>query len=167
MFKNKTNLTMRKIFNADNTFVTTDVALLIARIGVTGLMLTHAIPKLMMLISSGPVQFPPVMGMSPEFSLSLAVFAELFCSVLILTGFATRLATIPLIVTMLTAVFLIHAADPFDIKESGLNYLLVYVVLLFGGSGKYSVDYLLSRKSGTSGSINEHAPSYSTLSINK
>jgi putative oxidoreductase len=48
---------------------------------------------------------------------------------------------------MLVAVLLIHAADPFSAKEPALHYLLVYVILLFAGSGKYSVDYLLQQKS--------------------
>lgn len=136
---------MKKIFSVERTSGTTDIALLVARLGIAVLMLTHGIPKLMMLLSGGQVQFPGMMGMSPEFTLGLAVFAEVFCSVLILTGFATRLATVPLIATMLTAVLLVHAADPFTVKESGLNYLVVYFVLLFAGSGKYSIDYLLSR----------------------
>jgi putative oxidoreductase len=109
-------------------------------------MLTHGIPKLMMLLSGAPIQFPPVAGMSAEMSLGLAVFAEVFCSVLLLAGFATRLAVLPLIITMLVAVVFIHAADPIAVKEPALHYLLVYIVLLFAGSGKYSTDYLLQSK---------------------
>ena len=83
------------------------------------------------------------MGRSSELSLGFAVLAEVVCSVFLLAGFATRLATIPPIITMLVvAVLFIHAADPIVVKEPALHYLLVYVVLLFAGSGKYSVDYL-------------------------
>lgn len=136
---------MKKIISVNNTSNTTDFALLIARVGIAALMLTHGIPKLLMLFSGAPVQFPPVMGMSAELTLSLTVFAEVFCSVFILLGFATRLAAIPLAFTMLVAVLLIHSADPFSVKEPALQYLLVYAVLLFAGSGKYSIDYLLSK----------------------
>ena len=125
---------------------TTDIALLVARLGIAALMLIHGIPKMMMLFSGAPIQFPPVMGMSAELSLSLTVFAEVVCSVVILAGFATRLATVPLIITMLVAVFVIHGADPFAKQEPALYYLLVYVVLLFAGSGKFSIDYLLQGK---------------------
>ena len=141
--------TMKKIFSVNNTSNTTDVALLIARVGVAALMLTHGIPKLMTLLSGTPVQFPPIMGMSAETSLALAVFAEVFCSVFLLAGFATRLAVLPLIVTMLVAVLFIHAADPIAVKEPALHYLLVYIVLLFAGSGKYSIDHLLQSKRTT------------------
>ena len=137
---------MKKILSVSNTSNTTDVALLVARLGIAALMLTHGIPKLMMLLSGAPVQFPPIMGMSAEISLGVAVFAEVFCSIFLLAGFATRLAVLPLIVTMLVAVIFIHAADPIAIKEPALHYLLVYIVLLFAGSGKYSLDYLLQNK---------------------
>lgn len=144
---------MKKILSVNNTATTTDLALLIARVGIAALMLTHGIPKLLMLLSGGPVQFPSVMGMSAELSLSLAVFAEVFCSLFILTGFATRLATIPVIVTMLVAVLLIHSADPVSVKEPALHYLLVNAVLLFAGSGKYSIDYLLQSRKASNNKI--------------
>ena len=137
---------MKKLINVSNSATTTDIGLLVARLGIAALMLTHGIPKMIMLFSGAPVQFPPVMGLSAELSLGLAVFAEVFCSVLILVGFATRVATIPLIITMLVAVLLIHGADPLAKQEPALQYLLVYVVLLFAGSGKFSIDYLLQGK---------------------
>jgi len=91
------------------------------------------------------------MGMSAELSLAFTVFAEVFCSLFLLIGFATRAAAIPLAFTMLVAVLLIHSADPLSVKEPALHYLLVYIVLLFAGSGKYSIDYLLQSKYATKG----------------
>ena len=73
----------------------------------------------------------------------------MFCSVFLLAGFATRLAVLPLIVTMSVAVLFIHTADPIAVKEPALHYLLVYIVLLFAGSGKYSIDHLLQSKRTT------------------
>ena len=134
---------MKKILAVNQAGTTIDAALLIARVGIGLLMLTHGIPKLMMLLSDAPVQFPPVMNMSNELSLGLAVFAEVFCSLFIIGGLGTRLAAIPLITTMLVAAFYIHAADPFTKQEPALQYLLVYIILLLAGSGRYSVDGLL------------------------
>jgi putative oxidoreductase len=135
---------MKKLFKTDPSNPVS-IALLVARLGIAALMLTHGIPKLNMLLSGTPVQFPPVLGLSAQLSLGLAVFAEVLCSVLILIGFATRLASIPLIITMLVAVIVIHGADPVAIKEPALHYLLVYIVLLFAGGGKFSIDHLVSR----------------------
>ena len=70
---------MNKILNVNKAGSFTDIALLVARAGIAAFMLTHGIPKLVMLFSGGPIQFPPVMGMSPELSLGLEVFAEVFC----------------------------------------------------------------------------------------
>ena len=146
---------MKKIFSVNKATTTTDIALVIVRIGVAALMLTHGIPKLVMLFSGAPVQFPEVLGMGAEFSLALAVFAEVFCSILLLVGFATRLAVIPLAITMLVAVFLIHAADTLSVKEPALHYLLVYIVLLLAGGGKYSMDYVLQLKWATTSYRNQ------------
>ena len=137
---------MKKIIKTQP--INIDSILLIARIAIAAMMLVHGIPKMAMLLSGDPVAFPGVLGLSPEFSLALAVFAEVICSILILIGIGTRLAVIPLIITMLVAVFYIHCADPFAKQELGLHYLLVYVLLLFGGSGRYSVDKLLVARVG-------------------
>ncbi|QHT71715.1 DoxX family protein [Rhodocytophaga rosea] len=134
---------MKKILSITPASHATDLALLLARIGIAVLMLTHGIPKLGVLLSGDPVTFPSVMGMSAELSLGLAVFAEVLCSLFLLAGLATRLAVIPLMSTMAIAALFIHAADPFGIKEPALLYLLVYLVLLLAGGGKYSLDYLL------------------------
>lgn len=137
---------MKQLFSVNTNSNLTDVALLFARVSVAVLMLVHGLPKLAMLFAGGPLQFPGVMGMSPELSLALAVFAEVGCSVLLLVGLGTRIAAIPLIITMLVAVLMIHGADPFGKKELGIHYLATYVMLLFAGSGKFSVDYLLQKK---------------------
>ena len=134
---------MKNLTKVNQAAMPVDLALLIARVVIAVLMLSHGLPKLMQLFSGEPVQFIPVMGMSPTLSLGLAVFAEVICSVLVLVGFGTRLAVVPLIITMLVAVFYVHLDDPFARKELGLQYLLTYVVLFFAGSGRYSVDQLL------------------------
>lgn len=122
-----------------------DLALLFARISIGLLMLTHGLPKLA-LLQSEPVMFMDFMGLGTTASLLLAIAAEVGCSLLIIVGLGTRFATIPLIITMLVAVFIVHSADPFSSKEMGLHYLLSYVMLLIMGSGKYSLDYLITKK---------------------
>ncbi len=119
--------------------------LLILRIGASALMLTHGLPKLMKIID-GNMQFGDPLGMGATTSLILATFAEAFCSILIMLGLATRLATIPLIITMATAAFIVHANDPFSYQEMPLLYLLIYITLLVTGAGKYSVDQAINKK---------------------
>ncbi len=139
---------MRKyIFQVAPAAKTTDFALLLLRVGFSAFMIFgHGYPKVQKLLASGDIKFASVMGLSPMVSLSLAVFAEFFCSVLLILGLLTRFATIPLIITMLVAVFVVHGADPFGDKEMGLHYLVAYIVLLFAGPGRYSVDASLHRR---------------------
>ena len=137
---------MKKLVNIYENKKSMDMALLVVRITVAGLMLAHGLPKLEMLLSGDPVQFPAIFGLSAASSLALAIFAEVVCSVLILVGLGTRLAVIPLIFTMLVAAFYIHGADPFARKEPAILYLLPYVMLLLAGSGKYALDHLLQQK---------------------
>jgi putative oxidoreductase len=122
------------------------LALLIGRVGFSGLMLTHGYPKLMQLFSGEPVSFASVLGLSATVSLVLAVFAEFICSVFIIFGYYTRLAAIPLIVTMTVAAFHIHGDDPLSVKEKSLLFLLFYVMLLLTGAGKYSIDHMVLKR---------------------
>jgi len=134
---------IKQLFRVNNAPVSTDIALLLIRVGFGVLMLTHGVPKLGMLFSGEPVQFLPLFGLSAKTSLALAATAELGGSILLILGLGTRLAAIPLIFTMLVAVFVAHASDPLSVKEPAIHYLLVYFALLFTGSGRYSIDKLL------------------------
>ena len=134
---------MKKLFYTGQTAPMTDAALLIARITIAILMLSHGIPKLA-LFNHTPVPFVDFLGMGSTVSLALTVFAEVGCSILILFGMGTRFATIPLIITMAVAVLYVHGADPLAKQEPGIHYLLTYILLLMMGSGKYSVDHLLT-----------------------
>ncbi len=152
---------MKSIFSTNRSENIVDISILLLRIGIAAFMLTHGLPKLQAL-SNDPVQFPGVLGMSPSLSLGLTVFAEVICSVFILLGFGTRLAVIPLIITMLVAVFYVHASDPFAKQEMGLLYFLTYVSLLLTGAGKYSADYLISKKTDIKNVHPLIIPSYRT-----
>jgi len=136
---------MKKIFQSRINLNATHLSVLLLRLAAGGFMLTHGYGKLQQLMT-GEFQFADPIGVGPEVSLVLAVFAEFFCSLLVMLGLGTRLATIPLIVTMAVAAFIAHGADPFGRKEMALLYLVIYVVLLLTGSGKYSVDRLISGK---------------------
>ena len=124
-----------------------DIGLLIMRLGSGSLILTHGYPKLIRLFGDEPIKFMDFLGLGPVISLSLAVFAEFFCAILILIGFKTRLATIPLLITMLTAALVAHAGDPFGRKELPLLYFTIFFCILIFGAGKFSIDGLSNRKS--------------------
>ena len=121
--------------------------LFLIRVVVSCFMLTHGAKKYMMLFSGDPIQFADPIGIGQTNSLILAFVAEFICSVFILIGFATRLVVLPLIVTMFIIIFIVHAPDGFEKQELPGLYLAIYVLLLITGSGKYSIDHLIHKKS--------------------
>lgn len=137
---------IKTIFNSGSNSTQLSIALLIIRLAIGSFMLTHGVGKLMMLLADGPVQFADPIGIGMTLSLVMAVFAEFVCSILIILGFGTRLATLPLLFTMFVAVTVVHAADPFAVKELAALYGVVYLILSITGAGKYSLDYYIGRK---------------------
>jgi putative oxidoreductase len=103
-------------------------------------MLTHGWGKFLKLIGDEPISFADPIGIGETASLVLVVFSEVFCSILLIVGMATRLAAIPLIITMLVAAFIIHASDGFGKQELPLLYTTIYIVFALVGAGKFSVD---------------------------
>lgn len=123
-----------------------DLGLLFLRVSIgLMMMIAHGWPKLAG-FTTYSTTFPEVMGMSGQVSLTLAVFAEFFCSFALIFGILTRLVSIPLLITMLTAVLVIHADDPWNKKEFALLYAIPYLTLIFTGGGKFSLDSILLKK---------------------
>lgn len=137
---------MDKTYTTSLNLPSIDVALLILRLGAAVLILTHGIPKLLMLFGDGEITFADPVGIGMETSLTLSVFAEVICAVLLAFGLASRLAAIPLIINMAVAFFIVHAQDPFAVKELAFVYLLIFITLLITGSGKYALDHYLLKK---------------------
>lgn len=113
--------------------------LLVLRVGFSGLLLTHGIPKINMLLEN-PSGFPNPFGVGATASLLFAILAEVIAPLFIIAGFKTRWATIPVIITMGIAAFVIHQADNFATREKAILYLVGFLVIAFTGPGKYSVD---------------------------
>lgn len=136
----------KKLLNPGSYTREINITLLFLRITIGIFMLTHGFGKLTMLFEGGPVQFADPIGIGPTASLILAVFAEVLCSILLIFGIATRFALIPLLITMLVAVLIVHSADAFGVKEMALLYLTVYTTIAITGAGKFSVDNLVYKK---------------------
>lgn len=122
------------------------VASLILRVtfGLT-MLIAHGWPKLAT-FSERAAKFPDPLGVGSQMSLILAVGAEVGCSILLILGLFTRVACIPLIITMIVAGFVIHGQDPWGRKELAFVYLYVYVALLFLGSGAFSAQHYLKHR---------------------
>ncbi|MFZ4928238.1 DoxX family protein [Chryseobacterium sp. Mn2064] len=123
-----------------------DIVLLAVRVFVGFAMLSHGFPKLQMLLAGGKIEFFDFMGLGPQISLILTVFAEFVCSILLILGLFTRVSLGFLIFTMGIAAFVVHGADSFEKREMALIYLCIYLLLMVAGAGKVSVDHMIERR---------------------
>ncbi|UJH91579.1 DoxX family protein [Antarcticibacterium sp. 1MA-6-2] len=137
---------MKNTYSTNLNLSHVDIGLFIFRIGISALMLTHGYPKLLRFFGSEEIAFADPLGMGEVASFTFAVFAEFICSILIILGFGTRLAAIPLIGTMAVAALIVHMPDGFVRQELPLLYLVGYILLFFTGGGKYSLDWFLLKK---------------------
>ena len=126
-----------------NTYNTiTSIALLILRIAFAGMLVTHGWDKL----TNFEAMSQGFLGGS--IGLSLTVFAEFFCALGVVVGLLYRLALIPMIINMSVAFIMVHhlkLVGPGN-GELAFLYLVVFVVLMLTGSGKYAIDSFLSLK---------------------
>lgn len=116
-----------------------DSGLFVLRVAFGVFMLVHGIQKLIG-FSELAGKFPDPIGIGSQLSLIMAIGAEVGCSILLILGLGTRLAVIPLAFTMIVALFIVHAADPWKVKELAALYLAVYAVISITGPGRCSLD---------------------------
>jgi putative oxidoreductase len=119
------------------------LGLAVLRIGFGMLMLTHGFDKL--------THYETVKGMNQLFGAPidgiLVIFAEFICSIFLILGLFTRVAAIPLIITMAIAFFKAHQGN-ISGENNGteaLLYLIGFVAILFTGAGKFSVDRMIGK----------------------
>jgi putative oxidoreductase len=120
-----------------------DWAALLMRLVFCGLMVyNHGLMKIM-LFSESPESFSDPLGIGGAASYYLVVFAEAICSGLVFLGLFTRFALVPLLVTMMVAIFSVNWDNPLAEKELPMLYLSVYVAIWLLGPGRFSVDWRL------------------------
>ncbi|MGS2763683.1 DoxX family protein [Sinomicrobium sp. M5D2P9] len=89
------------------------------------------------------IDFPDPLGIGSEFSIYLAIFAELVCGPAIVLGLMTRVTGLPVAMTFIVAVFMVHVNDSFDVKQAAILYLFTSIYIIAKGSGRYSFDNLI------------------------
>lgn len=134
---------MLKLLNLPFIPKSTNLGLLILRVSLgVSMLVLHGYGK-MMKFSATAKGLPNPFSLPGEVNAGLAVFAEVFCSALLIAGFLTRFASLMLAITMATAFFMVHKGSLTPGPGSGelaMVYLVGYVALLFTGAGRYSVD---------------------------
>ncbi|NWB99238.1 DoxX family protein [Pseudomonas gingeri] len=120
--------------------ISADWALLWLRLAGSALLLrVHGLPKLLDFQHQLTLIEDPF-GLGAHLTLSLAIFAEVLCPLLIILGLLTRLATLPLLFLLLVSLVWVH--PEWSLAEGQFAWLLVIVffALLIGGSGSIALD---------------------------
>ncbi|MBO9620013.1 MAG: DoxX family protein [Niabella sp.] len=126
--------------------VNVSVALLLLRVtSGSAMALNHGLKKLTGFNQIAARGFADPFHIGTKLSLGLATFAEFFCALLVVAGLLTRLATLPLIIAMFVALFHAHGGDFFGQGESAGIYLVIFLVILIIGPGKYSMDKAIGK----------------------
>jgi putative oxidoreductase len=139
---------MKKLLSTKYSAGAFNAAMLLLRLGVGILMMHIGYNKLLNFdkVLHGPPEFTNFLGIGSTMSLALTVFAEFFCSMFLILGLFTRFAAIPLIITMCVALFKVHHGNIFDEHgQVAALFLTGYLVLLFVGPGRVSVDSMIGK----------------------
>lgn len=133
---------MKRILSVNYSNTAFNIAMLILRAGSAVLVMPHGYNKLVHFSEYTP-KFINFLGLGSNISLSLVIFAEFFCAMFIIIGLFTRLAAIPLIISMSVALFKAHNGEIFGDGEHAALYACCFITILLCGPGKISVDGML------------------------
>mgnify|MGYP003113417809 CR=1 FL=1 len=137
---------LRRIIDTDDSKTT-----IIIRLMVGIIFLSEGIQKLLFPSIRGAGRFEKIGVPSPNFLGTLVGSFEIICGTLILVGLLTRIASIPLIIIMLVAIFTTKMETLTNdglwvMMHSSRTYwamLLGSIFLVINGGGKYSIDHQL------------------------
>lgn len=131
----------------------TDIGLFVIRLMLAVVFLYHGSQKLFGAFGGPGIDgFAGYLGsMSvpmPKVSAIMAACTEFLGGVVLLVGTGTRIAALPMIITMLTAFFTAHKGA-FDVQKGGGEYPLTLAAVILGlalaGPGRLSIGSLLKR----------------------
>jgi putative oxidoreductase len=138
---------MKRIFSTGDQSVITDLLLLLIRVIVGYVFIRAGWDKI-----QHPLNWMGPTSGFPGFFQALAAIAEYCGGIALILGFLTRIAAFGIACTMVTAVYMLRFvwSAPFISPTGGIAYvlplilLLIVLVLLNLGAGRFSVDWLLS-----------------------
>jgi len=123
----------------------TDSALLVLRVGLGGMMLTHGIPKLMKGTKLWPKIGSAVETVGIEFGHTFfgaaAVAAETIGAALVIIGLKTRPAATSIVLTMAVAAIMHQSkGDSWSQISHPIEVGIGFLAICIAGAGKYGID---------------------------
>ncbi|MFJ5298040.1 DoxX family protein [Pseudomonas sp. NPDC088368] len=120
-----------------------DLGLLFLRgSGALFLLFVHGLPKLLdykaqLTLIEDPFHLGGVL------TLSLAIFAEVLCPLLILAGVLTRLACLPILFLLLVALVVVHSDWSVEQGQFGWLLIIIFTSVLIAGPGRLALNLRL------------------------
>jgi len=134
-----------------------DNKIIIARVIVGMIFISEGLQKYLIVTMWGPAFFEKIGFDYPMFWAYFTGAFEILCGMLILVGFLTRLASIPLLIIMITA--LVTTKLPLLLTKgfwtfsheysTDFSMTLLLILLLITGGGRWSVDLKISQSLNT------------------
>lgn len=124
--------------------ISNDIAKLILRLTVGGLMIFHGVAKL---IHGIPWLGATVTGAGlPEFVKYGVYLGEIVGPLLLISGYRARIGALLVVADMLFALFLVHSHQIYTLNQGGgwaielpAFYLLASLAVFFAGAGRYAL----------------------------
>ncbi|MCF5723773.1 DoxX family protein [Pseudomonas syringae] len=123
---------------------TQDLGLLFLRVsGAMFLLWVHGLPKLLNYSEQLKVIEDPF-HLGANITLLLAIFAEVLCPLLIISGVLVRLACLPILSVLLIALLVVHPEWTLFEAQFGWLLLIIFTTLLIGGPGRLALSQRFS-----------------------
>jgi putative oxidoreductase len=136
---------MKKIFSTRYSETAFDLSMFLLRAGFgLFLFLKFGLSK-MMKFEEMQNDFADPFHIGHTLSLLLVIFAEVFCSVLLVMGLLSRLASFVLVILFIVIIFVVNKDSPVKENEKAFLYLFAFLTTLLCGPGKWSIDKLIGK----------------------
>jgi len=136
---------MRRLFSTSVSDGAFSFAMLVLRLGAGSLVLIlHGLDKLMHFAAKAP-HFADPFHIGSTTSLAMVLFAEVFCSTFVMLGLFTRLACMPLIIDLASALVYAHGGHYFGPGELAGIFLVSFFTILINGPGSISLDRFIAK----------------------
>ncbi|RJX78761.1 DoxX family protein [Pseudomonas sp. LS-2] len=120
-----------------------DLGLLFLRgSGALFLLFVHGLPKLLDFKAQLSLIEDPF-HMGAGLTLSMAIFAEVLCPLLILTGVLARLACLPILFLLLVALVVVHGDWSVEQGQFGWLLIIIFTSVLIAGPGRLALNIRL------------------------
>lgn len=152
-FRVKLSVMSTFLYPARKSPLLTDIALLLARIGLGVILIAHGWQKFNEWTLAGTAAAFADMGVPlPAVTSGIAAIAELVGGILILVGLIAPLAALLNVIGLLVAFVIVHVQAGVFVENGGFELVIALaaglLLITVRGAGKFSIDALLSRSRG-------------------